>query len=69
MVPIGDGTADGYAVWALWVLSGLAVWVVLAIGVAVVVGRGVRIADRWSAETLPAGIMTTADLPVELRAA
>jgi hypothetical protein len=55
-------------VWALWVLSGLAVWAVLAVVVGVVVGRSVRLADRRSATTLPAGTLTTADLPAALRA-
>jgi len=55
-------------VWALWVLSGLAVWVVLAVAVAVVVGRGVRLGDRRAAGKIPAGTLTTADLPAALRA-
>jgi hypothetical protein len=53
-------------VWVLWVLTGLSVC--FAVAVAVVVGRGARLADQGFRSTLPAGTLTTADLPAALRA-
>ena len=37
----------------LWVLGGLLAWLVLAVLVAVVVGRGIRLADRHAAGSVP----------------
>jgi hypothetical protein len=52
----------------LWVLGGVAVWLVLGVLVAVTMGRGIRMADEQSPHVgLPAGL-STADLPVALRA-
>ncbi len=46
----------------IWVVGGLVLWVLLASAVAVVIGRGIRIADVRSADTL-----TAADRGTELR--
>jgi len=52
----------------LWVLGGVAVWLVLGVLVAVTLGRGIRIANDESPHVgLPVGL-STADLPVGLRA-
>jgi hypothetical protein len=37
----------------LWVLGGLLAWLVLAVLVAVVIGRGIRLADRHAAGSVP----------------
>ena len=67
MVQVREPPADDDDVVALWVLSGLAAWIVLAGLVAVVVGRGVRLGDQRAVGMLPAGTLTTADLPAALQ--
>ncbi|MGY1604664.1 hypothetical protein [Geodermatophilus sp. SYSU D00815] len=61
MVRAAAESADDHSVWMLWALGGLTVWLVVALLVGLVVGRGIRLADRRSADE--GAVLTTADIP------
>ena len=69
MFTVAEAAADNGSSWIPWVLGGLAVWVGLAVAVAVVIGKGIRLADRWSADAPTGAVLTVAALDLPERVA